>query len=191
MSASVYCKETEFGAFELVTHPAPGSIPPVFFRSDLRQPEEHLSMSQRIYYFTSFREFYTDLITFYKCRKLSYDFDALNALQGNLRTVINHTGMNFLWGLPCLLFEHKLLWEMTALSEKRHHERFPSWSWLNYRYSKPDSDETQYPSYPTDLGITAGPSFLEVKEDDISPAMRECIKLKYDIIYQGCMIRMR
>ena len=126
VSASVYCKETEFEALEPVTHPARGSVPSVFSRSDLRQPEEHLSMSQRIYYFTRFRESYTDLITFNKCRKLSRNSDALNALQGSLRTVINQTGMNFLRGLPCLLFEHKFLWEMTAPSEKRHYDGFSS-----------------------------------------------------------------
>ena len=56
---------------------------------------------------------------------------------------------------------------------------------------QPVSDETQCPSYLTHLAITPEPALLEVKEDDIPPATRECIKPNYNIIHWGSTIRVR
>ena len=50
-------------------------------------------------------------------------------------------------------------------------------------YLQPGSDEPQCPSYLTDLGITPELSILEVKEDDVPPAMRERLKPNHDPIH--------
>ena len=58
-------------------------------------------------------------------------------------------------------------------------------------YLQPGSDETQCLSYLIDLGITPELSILEVKEDDVPPAMRERLKPNHDPIHWGCTIRVR
>ena len=131
-----FCEETEFEAFEHGTYPASDSIPSLFCNSELHPPEEEY---KQLFFFHCLREFYVNLIARYSRRQLTYDSDALNAIQGILRTVTDHTGLELFWGLTCILFERNLLWEVTLRSRRRDHEGFPSWSWLNYRDIEPEA----------------------------------------------------
>ncbi len=123
-----YCEETEFETLKYGTYPALGRIESLFSWDLIRQPKE-----KQMNFYMDFHSQYSRLLESYNRRDLSFDSDALNAFQGILNTLSDRTGVQFLWGLPCSLFEQNLLWQMGS-GHKRDHE-FPSWSWLNYRYS--------------------------------------------------------
>ena len=219
-----FCEETEFEAFEHGTYPASDSVPSLFCRSELHPPEEEY---KQLFFFHCLREFYVNLISRYSRRQLTYDSDALNAIQGILRTVTDHTGLELFWGLTCVLFERNMLWKVKARSRRRDHDGFPSWSWLNYQDIEPEameddirsrplircyrrvphssnlgadkktfvlqpvSDRTRCPSYIAALDIFPAAEYLEVKEADVPPIMRERIRPNYHIIFWGQTIRVR
>ena len=221
---AAFCEETEFEAFEHGTYPASDSIPSLFCRSELYPPEEEY---KPLFFFHCLREFYVNLISRYSRRQLTFDSDALNAMQGILRTVADYTGLELFWGLTCILFERNLLWNVTARSRRRDHDGFPSWSWLNYRDIEPEaleddvrsralircyrrvsdssslgadkktfvlqpiSDRARCPSYIAALDIFPAAEYLEVKEADVSPIIRERIRPNYHIIFWGYSIRVR
>ncbi|KAI4213014.1 MAG: hypothetical protein LQ351_004358 [Letrouitia transgressa] len=87
-----------------------------------------------------FNRNYSELAEVYSHRALSLDSDVLNALLGILNTLSDRTSIQFLWGLPCPLFEWDLLWGGSS-GRKRIHCGFPSWSWLGYQ----NADLTTHP----------------------------------------------
>ena len=127
MEAS-YCEETEFETLQNGTYSAQGPIISLFSWNLIRQPKE-----KQVRFYPDLHSQYSGLVRSYNSRDLSFDSDALNAFQGILNTLSDRTGVQFLWGLPCSLFEQNLLWQ-PGFGRKRDHE-YPSWSWLNYRYS--------------------------------------------------------
>ena len=136
MSSSVasYCEETRFEHLPngidktmVVTHEPMESI----FSWDLmRQPRE-----QQVNYYQELHKRFSGLLELYNDRKLTFESDVLNAFQGMLSSLTRITEVEFLWGLPCSLFEQNLLW-VTPGRSKRDLQDVPSWSWLNYRDSK-------------------------------------------------------
>ena len=101
-----FCEETEFEASEHWTYPASDSISSLFCRSELHPPEEEY---KQLFFFHCLREFYVNLISGYSRRQLTYDYGALNAIQGILRTVTDPTRLEFFWGLTIVLYERNLL----------------------------------------------------------------------------------
>ena len=129
-----YCEETRFehlpnGVEKAITstHEPMGSV---FSWDLLRQPRE-----EQPNYYQSFHRHFSSLLKSYNDRNLSFESDALNALQGILNTLTSITKVEFLWGLPCSLFEQNLLWS-TSGRYKRKLLDAPSWSWLTYRDSQ-------------------------------------------------------
>ncbi|KAL8669164.1 MAG: hypothetical protein Q9168_006238 [Polycauliona sp. 1 TL-2023] len=128
-----YCEETQFEHFpngiEKDIVPAHEPMKSVFSWDLLRRPREEQSD-----YYQSFHKHFSSLLESYNGRNLSFESDALNALQGILNTLTSITGVGFFWGLPCSLFEQNLLWSTSGRSKRKLHD-VPSWSWLNYRDS--------------------------------------------------------
>ena len=124
-----FCEETEFEVFESGTDPVFWDCRSIFSQDLIRHSKEKQLDDHRAFCIR-----YSYLVTSYNRRDLTFDADALNAFQGILNTLSDYTGIDFLWGLPCILFEQNLLW--SALSgRKRAHYDCPSWSWLNYQFA--------------------------------------------------------
>ena len=122
-----YCEETGFETIKNGTYPVPHMGKSLFNRIQSgEKPQE-------------FQDQYSSLVYLYSPRALSFDSDALHAFQGILNMLSDLTGIQFLWGLPTLLFEQNLLWSAVP-GNKRSHQGFPSWSWVNYRCAKPVSE---------------------------------------------------
>ncbi|KAL8991896.1 MAG: hypothetical protein Q9169_007553 [Polycauliona sp. 2 TL-2023] len=127
-----YCEES---AFETNFH---GTSP-----SPIEEDIESLFSSDFKRGRTRNRDFeltYQHLFREYNSRQLTFDSDALNAIQGILHTLTDMTGVPFFWGLPCSHFEQHLMWQFQhnrRTRRKRDHQGlFPSWSWLNYQIPK-------------------------------------------------------
>ncbi|MCJ1274557.1 hypothetical protein MMC21_002353 [Puttea exsequens] len=129
-----YCEETLFehlpNGTEKTLVATYGPIKSIFSWDLVRQPRE-----QRMNYYQKFHRRFSDLLELYNDRKLTFEFDMLNAFQGMLSILTRITEVEFLWGLPCSLFEQNLLWGTPGKS-KRDLQGVPSWSWLNYRDSR-------------------------------------------------------
>jgi hypothetical protein len=88
---------------------------------------------------------YYELVNNYTRRDLTFDgdvFDAFDAIRQNFE---RQTDTQFLWGLPCSLFEFGLMWDTehgvrrrTALStlpmtSLKRRVSFPTWSWMGWK----------------------------------------------------------
>lgn len=128
-----YCEETQFehlpngGKKDIV--PTHEPMESVFSWDLLRQPRE-----EQPNYYQLFHRHFSSLLESYNDRNLSFESDALNALQGIFNTLTSITEVKFFWGLPCSLFEQNLLWWTSGRYKRKLHD-VPSWSWLTYRDS--------------------------------------------------------
>ncbi|KAL9636021.1 MAG: hypothetical protein Q9164_003095 [Protoblastenia rupestris] len=129
-----YCEETWFehlpNGIEKTMVATYEPMESIFSWDLVRQPRE-----QQTNYYQNFHRCFADLLERYNDRKLTFESDVLNAFQGMLSILTGITEVEFLWGLPCSLFEQNLLWGTFGKS-KRSLQDVPSWSWLNYRDSK-------------------------------------------------------
>ena len=129
-----YCEETQFEHLsngvekDIVSTHEP--MKSVFSWDLLRQPRE-----EQPNYYQLFHRHFSNLLESYNNRNLSFESDALNALQGILNTLTSITEVEFFWGLPCSLFEQNLLWSTSGRYKRKLHD-VPSWSWLNHRDSQ-------------------------------------------------------
>ena len=82
-------------------------------------------------------EKYTDLISEYSAREMSYSTDALNAIEGVLTYLKSRFPGGFVYGLPCAYLNTALIWEPFGPVKRRRHPTtgapiFPSWSWAGW-----------------------------------------------------------
>jgi hypothetical protein len=74
---------------------------------------------------------FADVVGRYTKRSLTFDDDALNAIQGVLRVWELYCHTYFLHGLPDHILERSLWWH--GSEQRRSGHKFPSWSWLAWR----------------------------------------------------------
>lgn len=88
---------------------------------------------------------YARLVNDYTRRDITYDGDVFNAFDAIRQMFERRIGTEFLWGLPCPLFELGLMWDtehgvkrrealstlpMTSLQKQ---VPFPTWSWMGWK----------------------------------------------------------
>jgi hypothetical protein len=100
---------------------------------------------------------YTQLVSSYTRRHLSYTADIDNAFRGIVQSfgeVIELTANRFLWALPAAALDYALCWEQVPEDNfpQERVEEFPSWSWLGWIGGKIYSDHVARPSW----GLRAG-----------------------------------
>jgi len=83
----------------------------------------------------NFRQ-YSNVVTEYSKRKISFEADILRAFTGLQRTFEACLSVTFMWGLPASHFDAALLWMPEGNLERRDLgpiETPPSWSWMGWR----------------------------------------------------------
>lgn len=76
---------------------------------------------------------YSDAISTYTRRKLSFESDALNAFTGVADLIAQGVNTKYWYGLPEFAFDQALLWQPREALKRRcqgNAARFPSWSWV-------------------------------------------------------------
>jgi hypothetical protein len=77
-------------------------------------------------------ECYTQFLTDYMPRKMTYQSDALRAIQGVLSKIESDTGTSFFNGLLLEQFHLSLLFDVCNFHSRRRRHGFPSWSWCGW-----------------------------------------------------------
>ena len=106
-------------------------------RSD--ETDTHFTQSSLQRRFSSGETFekYTDLISEYSARQMSYSTDALNAIEGVLSYLKSRFPGGFAYGLPYAYLNTALIWDPFGPVKRRRHPTsgapiFPSWSWAGW-----------------------------------------------------------
>ena len=94
-----------------------------------RAPEKALVYEAHVPLFP--RNFF-NLVEVFTQRSLSFEKDALYAINGVLQSVQSKYG-EAIWGLPPSLFGSGLTWKYSEHLMSRRRENFPSWSWAGWR----------------------------------------------------------
>ena len=113
------------------------SRPPYLERSDETDAPGTQSSLQRRFSSGETFEKYTDLISEYSAREMSYSTDALNAIEGVLAYLKSRFPGGFAYGLPYAYLNSALIWEPFGPVKRRRHPTsgapiFPSWSWAGW-----------------------------------------------------------
>jgi hypothetical protein len=79
-------------------------------------------------------------------RKLTYEKDRLNCMQGLFNTLAPHFAGGFHWGMPVSIFDSALLFHGVLWQEAPWNRRtgFPSWSWAGWDEAVACSDGSPY-----------------------------------------------
>ncbi|KAI6165170.1 heterokaryon incompatibility protein-domain-containing protein [Pisolithus thermaeus] len=152
----------------------------------------HLSFPQR--YATEFlsweplqpseyRLLYSDLLSSYRQRRLSYQTDMLNAFNGVSEILAALQDDTFFWGLPGLLFSYALAWDFIGNSARNHVHvpvigskdsketvPIPSWSWAAW-----SEENSKHPPY---LRAGEGGDMRPVIEFNIVDTKHQLVKIK-------------
>ncbi|KAI6126927.1 heterokaryon incompatibility protein-domain-containing protein [Pisolithus sp. B1] len=152
----------------------------------------HLSFPQR--YATEFlsweplqpseyRLLYSDLLSSYRQRRLSYQTDMLNAFNGVSEILAALQDDTFFWGLPGLLFSYAMAWDFIGNSARNHVRvpiigskgsketvPIPSWSWAAW-----SEENSNHPPY---LRAGEGSDMRPVIDFNIVDTKHQLVKIK-------------
>lgn len=78
-------------------------------------------------------EHFTEIVSDYTNRCLSFDEDAERAFAGILKHLTDKTGAQFWYGLPVPIFDIGIFWIGTRGAVQRSTTAWPSWSWLAWK----------------------------------------------------------
>jgi Heterokaryon incompatibility protein (HET) len=84
-----------------------------------------------------FFETYETLVKGFSSRNFTDHSDVLNAFNGIEHSLIENFGdTNFIYGLPEASFEEALRWKSPGHFPDRRLKKFPSWSWMGWRWGE-------------------------------------------------------
>jgi len=90
-------------------------------------------------------EAFSQHVSHYLPRQLTYPNDVLNAFQGIL-TRASRLGLKHTWGLPTMLLPSALLWKHETMVPHKPRDGFPSWSWAGWTFSRRGRRTGSYPA---------------------------------------------